>query len=241
MFNFGMQPLMWSEKHGQGWKRAGSSIIYFKSGHPRPDSTGHYYSVSFNIVFEHEADLCYLAYHYPYTYTDLQQTLRLITKVAPPFLHRQLLCRTLGGNRCDLLTVTSFDREDLKRNPLCDRPYIIVSGRVHPGESNSSWVMHGKCSSCRAVLCLLWSGFLDFLLSDDTSAMELRRTFIFKVIPMLNPDGVINGHLRCSLSGNDLNRQWYISAEHLVLIDIGSTLTLTSTQQSFTSKPSCTT
>jgi hypothetical protein len=25
---------------------------------------------------------------------------------------------------------------------------------------------------------------------------------------MLNPDGVINGNYRCSLSGQDLNRQW---------------------------------
>ena len=29
-----------------------------------------------------------------------------------------------------------------------------------------------------------------------------------QVIPMLNPDGVINGNYRCSVSGQDLNRQW---------------------------------
>ena len=33
---------------------------------------------------------------------------------------------------------------------------------------------------------------------------------MFKIVPMLNPDGVIVGNYRCSLSGLDLNRQ-YIS------------------------------
>lgn len=31
---------------------------------------------------------------------------------------------------------------------------------------------------------------------------------MFKVIPMLNPDGVVHGNYRCSLSGSDLNRRW---------------------------------
>ena len=30
----------------------------------------------------------------------------------------------------------------------------------------------------------------------------------FKIIPILNPDGVINGNYRCSLSSQDLNRRW---------------------------------
>ena len=36
----------------------------------------------------------------------------------------------------------------------------------------------------------------------------LRDTFIFKIVPMINPDGVIVGNYRCSLSGRDLNRNY---------------------------------
>ena len=36
----------------------------------------------------------------------------------------------------------------------------------------------------------------------------LRDNFVIKIIPMVNPDGVINGNTRCSLAGVDLNRVW---------------------------------
>ena len=51
-------------------------------------------------------------------------------------------------------------------------------------------------------------GALEFLLSEHPEAKVLRQKFIFKVVPMLNPDGVINGNYRCSLAGSDLNRRW---------------------------------
>jgi cytosolic carboxypeptidase protein 2/3 len=51
-------------------------------------------------------------------------------------------------------------------------------------------------------------GVIDFLLSDETEAVELRDKFIIKVVPMLNPDGVIHGNYRVSLLGVDLNRRW---------------------------------
>ncbi len=38
--------------------------------------------------------------------------------------------------------------------------------------------------------------------------MALRETYVFKVVPMLNPEGVICGNFRCSLTGTDLNRRW---------------------------------
>ncbi|CAI9591245.1 unnamed protein product, partial [Staurois parvus] len=54
----------------------------------------------------------------------------------------------------------------------------------------------------------MMKGFLDFILSDSPDAQLLRDMFIFKVVPMLNPDGVIVGNYRCSLSGRDLNRNY---------------------------------
>ena len=50
------------------------------------------------------------------------------------------------------------------------------------------------------------NGLIAYLLSPKAS--ELRRHFVFRIVPMLNPDGVINGNYRCSLAGCDLNRRW---------------------------------
>jgi hypothetical protein len=58
-------------------------------------------------------------------------------------------------------------------------------------------------------------GFLGFILSDAPAAQFLRRNFIFKVVPMLNPDGVIVGNLRCNLLGYDMNRCWTRPSESL--------------------------
>ncbi len=68
---------------------------------------------------------------------------------------------------------------------------IIITGRAHPGETNGSWVVHG---------------IIKFLLSKDKVANALRQRIIFKIIPMINIDGVILGNTRCSLIGKDINR-----------------------------------
>lgn len=49
---------------------------------------------------------------------------------------------------------------------------------------------------------------IKFLLSDAPEAISLRDKFIFKIIPMLNPDGVVYGNYRSSMLGVDLNRRW---------------------------------
>ena len=77
---------------------------------------------------------------------------------------------------------------------MAKRKGVIITARVHPGESFGSWMMKGA---------------LDFLTDPASAEAELlRQNFVFKIIPMLNPDGVINGNYRCSLAGCDLNRRW---------------------------------
>lgn len=60
----------------------------------------------------------------------------------------------------------------------------------------------------KSLTKLKFLGIIKFLTSDLPVACKVRELFIFKIIPMLNPDGVINGSHRCSLSGIDLNRVW---------------------------------
>lgn len=74
------------------------------------------------------------------------------------------------------------------------KKYIIVDSRVHPGESNSSYMMEG---------------FIKYITGNSFQAKELRKRCIFKIIPMINPDGVIIGNYRTSYSGNDLNRKYH--------------------------------
>ena len=74
-----------------------------------------------------------------------------------------------------------------------DKGYIIITARIHPGESVSSYVTNG---------------IIEFLLSNDDKARKLRQNFVFKIIPMLNPDVVIHGNYRSNISGYDLNRKW---------------------------------
>ena len=77
---------------------------------------------------------------------------------------------------------------------LKDQNIIVLSARVHPGESLSSYIM---------------KGLMDSLATSDSKASKfLRENFVLLIIPMMNPDGVSIGNYRCSLSGYDLNRAW---------------------------------
>ncbi|KAK4886667.1 hypothetical protein RN001_002938 [Aquatica leii] len=197
LYNEGMKPLLYSKKderlHNIGWRRCGDNITYFCNDNVGPEDTDQVmtYTLTFTLEFPHDNDEVYLAYCYPYTYTDLQDYLLELSShpIKSTFTTLRLLCKSLAGNNLYYVTITApTENEDLKKKKA-----IVVTARVHPGETPASWMM---------------KGLLDFLTSDSTPAKELREKFIFKIVPMLNPDGVIVGNTRCSLTGRDLNRQY---------------------------------
>lgn len=128
------------------------------------------------------------------------------------FIRESRFCYSLSGLEVPELTITSqvnklsgrpsgspLEIDPAEFDAKCKQPvykykkYMIVAARVHPGESNASFIMQG---------------FLKFITGNSQEAINLRKRLIFKVIPMTNPDGVIAGNYRTSLSGNDLNRQF---------------------------------
>lgn len=73
-----------------------------------------------------------------------------------------------------------------------NRKYVLLTARVHPGEVPASHVMHG---------------FVEFLLNtEDPRAAALRENFVFVIIPIVNPDGVVRGYTRADSCGVNLNR-----------------------------------
>ena len=55
---------------------------------------------------------------------------------------------------------------------------------------------------------------MEFLTSDHGIAKEVREKLVFKIVPMMNPDGVLLGNTRSTLVGADLNRSWHDISEH---------------------------
>ena len=223
LYNVGMKPAVLSSCLGE-WGHAGDDICYYKNGltnntidslgnQPSSQNPGaqsgtekkkkkkikYFSTLCFTYTFQKPGEVVYFAHCYPYTYTDLQMYLRSIeiNEKYTAIVHRRVLCTTLAGNRCDLLTITSRSKD---KNQAARRPAIVLTARVHPGESNSSYAMHG---------------LINFLLSDVPDAVALRNTFIFKIVPMMNPDGVIHGNYRCSLAATDLNRRYANCSSYL--------------------------
>lgn len=82
------------------------------------------------------------------------------------------------------------------KKQIKDCSVVWVLGRQHPGETTSSYMVEGIIN------------YLVSLYSGKGNKSELLDNFIFKIVPMLNVDGVIHGNTRAELTGVDPNRMW---------------------------------
>lgn len=193
-----------SSATNQKWVRIRSSVRFIKEGE------------NAQLYFEHSVDAdndkIFFAFTYPYTYTQMQTELanfdmhtNCMDVPDSIFYQRELLTSSCDGRRLDLLTITSVNgASTTEKEPLLpglfpdtlspahsNRPpvfptkeVIIVSARVHPGEVPAQHTFKG-------VLSLLMD-------PDDQTARELRARYVFKLIPMLNPDGTLTCIIPCS-------------------------------------------
>ena len=83
---------------------------------------------------------------------------------------------------------------------------MVVIGRLHPPEVTGQ---------------LALQSFVETLCGDTDMAQQFRKKYTVFVVPMMNPDGVDNGHWRHNGGGDDLNRDWsdFIQPETQVIRD----------------------
>ncbi|GFR16254.1 hypothetical protein TNCT_170771 [Trichonephila clavata] len=222
LYFHGMKPVFKIVPSKEGWKRIPGKVDF------RCAQDGNFI-ISFCHTLPSEQDsITYFAFTYPFSYTECQTMLDdidnkigsslYISKNNKPsdnaiYYCRELLCHSLGGNKIELLTISSCKGLTMEREeklpdlfpevskPRChifkNKKIVFISSRVHPGETPSSFV---------------FNGMLHFLLgSKDSIASRLRNLFVFKLIPMLNPDGVRNGHYRADTQGLNLNRIYMVA------------------------------
>ncbi|EAR88956.3 zinc carboxypeptidase family protein (macronuclear) [Tetrahymena thermophila SB210] len=211
LFKNGMKPAIFSVKKNKNekeksWERGGNNVKYYQNQILKEETyDNYYYTLSFSYTFEYDDDVVYFAMSYPYSYTQMINHLNTTIEkcqLTQPLIQikKEILCHTISNNAVPLLTITNKEKDQIEKGKTQNPPneskqkkIAMLMARQHPGETVSSFLMQGV---------------IDFLVSDCVEANFLRNKYIFKIIPMVNPDGVLYGNFRCNLSGVDLNRQW---------------------------------
>ena len=231
VYNHGLKIMTYSTtaaaKENLGWHRDCYNSIYYANNlfvynNNNASKKRNLHSLSFDYEFKYDNDTVYFANCIPYFYSTLMKELNKyeLDDEKYPFFYRKTLTVTLGGNDLDMFTINSMydifqngatsvvtqksqnylyikNTQENNNNNLSqvldERKAIVIIGRQHPGETVGSYVV---------------KGCIDFLMGDSEEAKKLREVYVFKIVPMMNPDGVLVGNSRTSFAGCDLNRRW---------------------------------
>lgn len=169
----------------EGWKDYQAVASYDRETWFRVDT--HFDGDSLTIDFYSEHESVYFAYFAPYSY---ERHLDLIAHAQDSFdCQHELLGTTLDGRELNLLKIGEQQQEDAHT-----KLNVWVIARQHPGETMAEWLIEGVLNR-----------LLD---EDDGVARQLLQLCNFYVVPNMNPDGSVRGHLRTNAVGVNLNREW---------------------------------
>lgn len=139
------------------------------------------------IMAEMDYESIQIAYFAPYSYEQHQDL--LATVQVHPLVCLEHLGETLDKRDLTLVKIGNGDSSNdaNKRN-------IWITARQHPGETMAEWLVDGLMHS---------------LLDDDNATAKLLLDKAnFYIVPNMNPDGSVRGHLRTNAVGTNLNREW---------------------------------
>jgi hypothetical protein len=131
------------------------------------------------------ADSVLLAHIAPYTPSDLNRLLADVSRSRNAVI--EVIGKTALGHDLHLITISDPEIPDQ------DKRSLWLQARQHAWEAGTSYIAEGA---------------LRFLISEDPAAKEIRRTTIFRCIPLVDVDGALTGKVRFNANGYDVNRHW---------------------------------
>ncbi|RUO38321.1 hypothetical protein CWE13_01375 [Aliidiomarina shirensis] len=135
------------------------------------------------ITHTPEQETVFYAYFVPYSWERHLDLLQVAQQSA--WVQQCILGTTLDGREINMLIVG--EPAEHKRN-------IWITARQHPGETMAEWFVEG---------------LLEHLLDEDEPvSRQLLDKAVFYIVPNMNPDGSVRGHLRTNAAGVNLNREW---------------------------------
>ncbi len=162
-----------------GWENYKACASYDREEWFRVEETS-FDGETLTIDFENDFNTVYFAYFAPYSHER----------------HLDLLSLAQLDSRCELESLgETLDGRDMSLLKIGNGPKKVwMTARQHPGESMAEWFVEG---------------FLQRLLDTNESlSIKALEMATFYVVPNMNPDGSVRGHLRTNAAGVNLNREW---------------------------------
>ena len=194
----------YNENEEENWKRLETDYEL------NLDVENNLLSIKFNFDLPKKKYVLF-SFCFPWSYEKNEAFLKYIKETNTNkniYYHDEILTLSKEKRKVHLLTITSrkniiTNKKEQNINGLfpdknrCnlimhDKHIIFITARVHPGETPGT---------------LTFNGILKLLMDNNNQISKiLLDNFIFKLIPIINVDGVSNGYFRLNTEGYNLNR-----------------------------------
>ena len=167
---------------GKNWQTVDSALVQYIQPGKEKFGAGSM-PVSVNVTLQiNKGDTLWLAAQEPASSRDVYEWLNKLPA-------NKKIKQGIAGYSTYKKEIRYFTIGKVKKN----KPSVVIISRQHPPEVTGYFAMQQ---------------FVDVLLSSEKQSRKYRKKFVSYVVPLMNPDGVDNGHWRHNAGGVDLNRDW---------------------------------
>jgi hypothetical protein len=139
----------------------------------------------FDVPLRSGQKAVYFAAYYPYFHSQMVEHNRKLAKSR--YVKTSVIGKSVEGRDIPLVTITD------PKTPEAQKRKVFILGGTHGAETSGIYAVEGM---------------LDFLVSEDPLAQEMRRTAIWKIIPVHNVDAAAEGLDRRNAGGINLYFDW---------------------------------